>query len=239
MQSGGTNSVSNLNLGYYSGSSGTYSLSGSGSLWAYGEYVGLSGTGTFTQSGGTNSCGSLTLGSSAAAAGRANLNGGLLVLAALDQGPGAATFDFNGGTLQASSALASSLCMTLGGRGATFDTAGYLVQLFGSLSGPGSLTKVDSGTLILSGPDSYHGGTIGPGRYAGIHELQHPARRVELDRRCGRGLGVATALPRAPRRTTAVPGPGALVLLAAALGVTAAYRHVRIELHPASGLSIY
>jgi autotransporter-associated beta strand protein len=51
--------------------------------------------------------------------------------------------------------------MTLGsgGGGATFDTAGYAVTLSGSLSGPGSLTKVDSGTLTLTANNSYAGKT--------------------------------------------------------------------------------
>ena len=57
MQSGGTNSVAGyLYLGYNAGSSGTYNLSGSGLLSAgYSEYIGYSGSGSFTQSGGTNS----------------------------------------------------------------------------------------------------------------------------------------------------------------------------------------
>ena len=68
--------------------------------------------------------------------------------------------------------------MTLGtsGGGATFDTAGYAVTLSGSLSGPGSLTKVDSGTLIL-GRDQYlqrqHAGQrrhARPGQFAGLAE---------------------------------------------------------------------
>ena len=45
-------------FGMNAGGSGTYNLSGSGQLSAYDEYVGYSGTGTFTQSGGTNSIGS-------------------------------------------------------------------------------------------------------------------------------------------------------------------------------------
>ena len=55
-QSGGSNTISiGLYLGYNAGSSGTYSLSGTGQLSAQnGEYVGYSGTGNFTQSGGTN-----------------------------------------------------------------------------------------------------------------------------------------------------------------------------------------
>ena len=55
-QSGGTNTVSNtLDLGFYSGSSGAYNLSSTGSLSAgNSEDIGYYGTGTFTQSGGTN-----------------------------------------------------------------------------------------------------------------------------------------------------------------------------------------
>ena len=51
--------------------------------------------------------------------------------------------------------------MTLTGSGgnATVDTAGYTVTLSGLLSGPGGLTKTDSGTLILGSPNTYGGGT--------------------------------------------------------------------------------
>ena len=71
-QSGGTNAVPNNNplpggstsclyMGYNPGSTGTYSLSGTGLLSVTGtgpapngEFVGFSGAGAFTQSGGTN-----------------------------------------------------------------------------------------------------------------------------------------------------------------------------------------
>jgi autotransporter-associated beta strand protein len=55
-QTGGTNTVANnLELGYSSGSSGAYNLSGSGQLNALCEYVGgYEGTGAFSQTGGTN-----------------------------------------------------------------------------------------------------------------------------------------------------------------------------------------
>ena len=54
-QTGGTHSILNsLDVGYASGSSGTYSLSGTGLLTAAAEYIGTSGTATFTHSGGTN-----------------------------------------------------------------------------------------------------------------------------------------------------------------------------------------
>jgi hypothetical protein len=62
-QTGGTNSIgSYLYLGYNSGSSGTYNLSGTGKLSADSEYIGCGGTGTFTQTGGMNTSSYLWLG---------------------------------------------------------------------------------------------------------------------------------------------------------------------------------
>ncbi|MGC9197032.1 MAG: beta strand repeat-containing protein, partial [Syntrophobacteraceae bacterium] len=94
-QAANTNAVSvALNVGAQSGASGTYSLSGTGSLnvaittvpaaW---EYVGVSGgTGTFNQSGGTNNMpggilfvGSDVLGSGKGGTGAYNLSGGLIL----------------------------------------------------------------------------------------------------------------------------------------------------------------
>jgi autotransporter-associated beta strand protein len=56
---GGTNFITNaLYLGYDAGSTGAYSVIGTGQLSASIEYVGYSGTGNFTQSSGINSVGS-------------------------------------------------------------------------------------------------------------------------------------------------------------------------------------
>ena len=161
-QSGGTNSIrlfgSGLYVGY--GGSGSYNLSGSGVLSAYTECVGSPGSGLFTQTGGTNE---VAIAFSLSWDGTYNLDGGLLVLSEISPSPYVAScvFNFNGGTLQASEGFSTSLPMTLGaGGGATFDTAGYTVTLFGSLSGPGSLTKVGSGTLILGGSNTFTGNTL-------------------------------------------------------------------------------
>ena len=165
-QTGGTNTVSSeVDLGNDKGISGSYSLGGSGLLSAGGEDVGYSSssTGSFMQTGGTNAIsGTLWLGYGSASSGTYSLNGGLLKLAGLNSGSGAATFNFGGGTLQASGSFSTSLPMTLTGSGgnATVDTAGYSVTLSGSLSGLGGLTKTDSGTLVLVGSNTYSGGTI-------------------------------------------------------------------------------
>ena len=165
-QTGGTNnSGSYLALGYYLGSSGTFNLNGGGLYLSSSgaEYVGYSGTGIVTQSGGVNNCGisPLTLGYNTGSSGTYNLNGGLLILSSLSRGSGSVAFNFNGGTLQASGSFSSNLPIELGtsGGGATFDTAGYAVTLSGALSGPGGLTKVGTGTLVLTTADTYVGGT--------------------------------------------------------------------------------
>jgi hypothetical protein len=80
IQSGGTNTVSNiaLLLAYSAGSSGYYSLTGSGSTLQVStdEDLGYAGTGTFIQSGGTNTAGgSMYLGASTGASGIYSLSG--------------------------------------------------------------------------------------------------------------------------------------------------------------------
>jgi hypothetical protein len=77
-QSGGTHRVNqSLFLGDHIGSSGAYTLSDNGSLWAGQiEYIGYQGTGAFTQSGGTNSVGTnLYLGRLAGGSGAYTLSG--------------------------------------------------------------------------------------------------------------------------------------------------------------------
>ena len=161
-QSGGTNAVGTLFLGVGVpvNGSGTYSLSGSGLLSAGQEYVGfVNGTGNFTQSGGTNAVGTLYLGASS---GTYSLNGGMLITSSLSYGWANTPFNFGGGTLQADSSFTTALPMTLTGSGgdATVDTAGYTVILGGSISGPGGLTKTDSGTLVLAAANTYSGDTL-------------------------------------------------------------------------------
>ncbi len=165
-QSGGNNPTTFLTIGDNAGSIGVYNLGGSGHLSAWLPHIGTSGTATFNQTGGTNTVtGTLYLADNAGSSGTYNLSGGLLLLSSLVEGAGTAAFNIGGGTLQAGAAFSTSLPMTLGtsGGGATFDTAGHVVTLSGSLSGPGSLTLNDSlgtGTLILSASNSYTRDTI-------------------------------------------------------------------------------
>jgi autotransporter-associated beta strand protein len=160
-QSGGTNSVSTtLHIGESGNGNGSYTLSGSGLLVAPNEVIGNSGTGNFTQSGGTNNVGTLAL-ALGYSPGTYNLNGGLLAVAAISSGGGPSKFNFNGGTLQACGALSSYVPMIFGTSGvATFDTGGYTVTLWGSLSGSGNLAKVGSGTLRLAVAETFGGNTL-------------------------------------------------------------------------------
>ena len=94
-----------LFLGFYTGSSGTYNLSGTTSVLNSpgGEGIGGAGTGVFTQTGGTNNSGNLTIGGSQAflGPGTYNLNGGSLVAknitvaayGTFNQGTGTLQFD--------------------------------------------------------------------------------------------------------------------------------------------------
>ena len=164
-QSGGSNAGANssnplsLTLGNNSGSVGTYALSSTGQLTATAETIGYNGTGTFTQSGGTNTT-SLSLGVLAGSSGTYNLRGGLLVAKAIGAGGGTATLNLSGGTLQASTGFSSNVSMTLSAASTpTIDPLGYAVTLSSSIAGGGGFTKISSGTLDLTGSNTYSGTT--------------------------------------------------------------------------------
>ena len=169
-QTAGTNSTTYLYLGGYMDQSGSpygaYNLSGSGLLSASYENFGsgewVNAQGMFQQTGGTNSAGALVLGQYAGSSGAYNLDGGLLIVTSLSQGAGAASFNFDGGTLRAGAVFSTSVPMTFGisGGGATFDTAGYNVTLAAPLFGPGGLTKIGSGKLTLATSNAYSGNTL-------------------------------------------------------------------------------
>ncbi|MGO9109885.1 MAG: autotransporter-associated beta strand repeat-containing protein, partial [Thermoguttaceae bacterium] len=102
------------------------------------------------------------------------------------------------------------------GGGATFDTAGYIVTLSGSLSGAGSLTKVDSGTLILSGTDSYTGGTTVSEGTLILTNNEAIADGTSLTVGAGAmSIFAGAAAPQTAASASAVPEPGTLMLLGA------------------------
>ena len=67
--------------------------------------------------------------------------------------------DFNGGTLQTTGSLISARTISLLALGGTIDTNGSNSTLAGRIINSGALTKIGTGTLTLSGNNSYSGGT--------------------------------------------------------------------------------
>jgi hypothetical protein len=110
-QNGGTNTVGTLYLANGYASTGTYNLSGTGSLTADDEFLGINnhyGPAIFTQSGGTNTVThDLYLAYDTAGTGTYTLNGGTLnVSDNIVDGSGLSTFILNGGTLTVSGGIA-------------------------------------------------------------------------------------------------------------------------------------
>ena len=74
-------------------------------------------------------------------------NGGVLTLS-------------NGGTLQVTTSITTPRNITLGAGGGTVDiVSGVTTTLSGIITGTGNLTKIDTGTLILTGANTYTGNT--------------------------------------------------------------------------------
>jgi autotransporter-associated beta strand protein len=227
-QGGGTNSASNLYLGYNGGGAGSYFLVG-GLLSATGEYIGYGGGsftqsgGTFTQTGGTNSVSHLVLADYPGSSGTYFLLSGYLRLSGLDGGSGVgsgiATFNFNNGVFQAAATFATSLPMRLN-RICYFDPGGNTLTLSGALSGVGALNEVGTGTLILSGTNTY----------SGVIDVMHGTLLITTPYALHDGANLTVGnsnlffspvVPSAAAaEVTAVPEPGTYSLLAAAMGTT-------------------
>ena len=153
---------------------GTINWNSSGTLSSASGWLSVpySAQGTFTQTAGVVSIGILefwhTVDSGSSVY---NLDGGQLQVSAIfvddEEGYyGTNTFNFGGGTLVANANFTVAapagydLLYTVDeGATALINTNGYRVTLPGSISGSGSLTKQGSGTLVLSGTNTYSGGT--------------------------------------------------------------------------------
>lgn len=170
------------NLVYIGGNSGaldgSYSMSGGAlninaggqSLW-----VGKGGNSAFTISGGTATIAAaagIVMGNTATS-GTVNLNGGTIATTQVQSTGGTTTFNFNGGTLQAGATTTTfmqglSTAQVRDG-GARIDTNGNTITiaqnlLHSSIGGDaatdGGLRKSGTGTLILTGTNTYTGRTI-------------------------------------------------------------------------------
>jgi fibronectin-binding autotransporter adhesin len=116
----------------------------------------ISGAGNLVQASGTE-----ILTGANTYTGGTTINGGTLQVSA-DANLGAVSgpLTINGGTLNATASFASARTVTLGASGGTFDVGpGTALTMSGAISGAGTLTKIDAGTLLLTGTNTYSGGT--------------------------------------------------------------------------------
>ncbi len=121
----------------------------------------IQGTGSVTVTGSST----VTLSGTNTYSGATNISGGTLIIgssANLGNASATNTLTIGGGTLRntASFDLTSNRALAIGSGGATFDVTGATaLTLSGAVSGISGLTKIDTGTLILSGANSYSGTT--------------------------------------------------------------------------------
>ncbi len=119
----------------------------------------LSGTGWIVKTG----AGTLNLNGANTYTGGTGFNGGTVFVDAFsDLGAASAGLSFNGGTLQTGAnfvLFGRTGTMNMAGNG-TIDTQGFFDQFGGNLSGGGTLTKIGTGFLFLTGSAATHTGPV-------------------------------------------------------------------------------
>jgi autotransporter-associated beta strand protein len=148
---------------------------------------------------------------------------------------GGGVVNFGGGMLRTTGSFTTSASFNLyaSGGNATIDIESPPVKLSGSLTGPGNLIKAGSGTLILSGTNTYGGGTTVANGALIVISPQSLASGTDL------AIGNAGAFP-APivpgdlspgdLQSLPVPEPGSSFLVAVA--AIACIGYVRRRSHP-------
>jgi autotransporter-associated beta strand protein len=158
---GGGGAQQNSSVGVIEQSGGTFTNT------ATQTWIGETGQGTWNMNSGTTILGTVLMADTASGSGTLNLAGGLFRVASISSpNPGASTtLNFNGGTLQASADnlnfITSISAANVQAGGAVIDSQGFNVGIPQALNdnGGGGLTKLGSGTLTLSGANTYTGNT--------------------------------------------------------------------------------
>ena len=152
----------NANRGLSLGASGATIDAASGTTLTYSGIA--AGAGKLTKI----DAGTLVLGGANTYSGITTVSAGTLSIAAdnnLGTAPSSATpgsLTINGGTLAATASftLSANRGLSLGASGGTIDTVnGTTLTYNGIAAGTGNLTKIDTGTLVLGGANTYSGGT--------------------------------------------------------------------------------
>ena len=162
LTAGNFTSINNLNLSATSFSTGTYNVNQSitfNNASALTVSNTISGDGKIIKTG----VGTLTLSGSNTFTGGANINAGVLSLGSVNAIGSSGTISFGGGTLQYTSSNTtdySSRFSTASSQAYKLDTNGQnITWATGLTSSGGSLVKSGSGTLTLSGDNTYSGST--------------------------------------------------------------------------------
>ena len=130
-------------------------------------WIGESSSAIWNLNSGVANMGSVVMCEDGNASGTLNLNGGLFAASGIvSTSAGTSIINFNGGTVQATAVNANFMSgislAQVGAGGVVFDSQGYVIAIPQVINdnGGGSLTKVGSGTLDLTGANSYVGATI-------------------------------------------------------------------------------
>lgn len=144
---------------------GTVNLSGGNWTNSDSLHVGTDSIGSLDVSGGTVSATSIRVGIRPNGVGEINLTGGELVTGQLSRGAGWGTVSFNGGVLRLTGDQPDLFvgfeagAVTLVNDGGVIDTDRFSITSALELRGDGELVKRGSGSLTLTGNNTYEGGT--------------------------------------------------------------------------------